>query len=324
MSTQRNVLAAACVAALIAAPAPAGAQEPLVTTFPVPSPRDVKTGYGSVWLANGPARTVTRIDPRTDAVIARIAVPDPASVIAVGAGAIWLTSLPGNSLTRIDPRTNAATQTISLAPGGAGPVGVTVFRGFVWVANHRGEPTTSVAKVDPATMRVVDVIPVGQQTAAGPQWIVSGAGSIWTNVTSDPAVVVRIDPRTDRILATIPAPGACAEMAADDRAVWAGSSDDPACPPGVTRIDPRTNTVTATITEGGAVNAVALHGGTLWYGTTASHLLGRVDVATNRVRSLTPMPGPAFGMSVGGGAVWTTDAADELLIRVRRSAPCRR
>jgi virginiamycin B lyase len=113
-------------------------------------------------------------------------------------------------------------------------------------------------------------------------------------------------------------------MAADDRAVWAGSSDDPACPPGVTRIDPRTNTVTATITEGGAVNAVALHGGTLWYGTTASHLLGHVDVATNRVRSLTPMPGPAFGMSVGGGAVWTTDAADELLIRVRRSAPCRR
>ena len=107
------------------------------------------------------------------------------------------------------------TRTISLAPGGAGPIGVTVFRGFVWVANHDGEPTTSVSKIDPATMRVVDVIPVGADDFAGPEWILSGAGSIWTNVNSLPNVVVRIDPRTDRILATIPAPSACAQLAAD-------------------------------------------------------------------------------------------------------------
>src|SRR6476646_2080531 len=106
--------ATACVVALLATPAaamspPAGAR--LVASIPVPSARSVLTGYGSVWVSSGPARTVTRLDPRTNAVIARSPTPDPASVIAVGAGAVWVTSFPGNSLTRIDPWSDRVTRT---------------------------------------------------------------------------------------------------------------------------------------------------------------------------------------------------------------------
>src|SRR4029078_7964524 len=104
--------------------------------------------------------TVTRLNPRTNAVIASIPTPDPASVIAVGAGAIWLTSFPATTLTPDDPAHNRVPRTITLAPEGAGPIGVTVFHGFVWVANHDGEPTTSVSQIDPSAMRGVDLIPV--------------------------------------------------------------------------------------------------------------------------------------------------------------------
>ena len=312
-------VATTCVVALLATPAAASVPPPglpLVMSIAAPTPRSVITGYGSVWVTTGPTRTVIRLDPRTNAVIARIPMSDPASVMAVGAGAIWVTSFPGNSLTRIDPWRNRVTGTISLAPRGAGPVGVTVFRGFIWVANHDGEPTTSVSKIDPATMRVVDVIPVGADDFAGPQWIVSGAGSIWTNVNSLPNVVVRIDPRTDRILATIPAPSACAQLAADSAGVWGASGDDPSCPPGISRIDPRTNSVTATFDEGGAPDAVALDDGSLWYGTTTTHELGRIDTRTNTVVSLLTLPGPAFNMTAGAHAIWATDPDDELLFKV--------
>ena len=319
-------LATACLVALLAAPAgaslPAGGR--LVASIATPTPRSVITGYGSVWVTTGPTRTVIRLDPRTNAVIARIPMPDPASVMAVGAGAIWVTSFPGNSLTRIDPWRNRVTGTISLAPGGAGPVGVTVFRGFIWVANHDGEPTTSVSKIDPATMRVVDVIPVGADDFAGPQWIVSGAGSIWTNVNSLPNVVVRIDPRTDRILATIPAPSACAQLAADSTGVWGAGGDDGSCPPGISRIDPRTNSVTATFDEVGAPDAVALDDGSLWYGTTTTHELGRIDTRTNTVVSLLTLPGPAFNMTAGARAIWATDPDDELLFKVLPARASRR
>ena len=39
--------------------------------------------------------------------------------------------------------------------------------------------------------------------------------------------VVRIDPKTDKLIATIPAPGACGALAATDADVWvAGGADD--------------------------------------------------------------------------------------------------
>jgi streptogramin lyase len=234
-----------------------------------------------------------------------------------------VTSFPGNSLSRIDPGRNRVTRTISLAPRGTGPIGVTVFHGFLWVANHHGDPNTSVSKIDPATMRVVDVIPVSSESADGPQWILSSDGSIWTNVNGNSNMVVRIDPRHDRILAKIRAPSACAQLAADDTAVWGASSDDPSCTPGVSRIDPHTNTVTATFTKGGAADAVALDHGSLWYGTTATHKLGRIDTHTNKVVCLLNLPGPAFGMTAGAGAIWTTDRDDGLLFKIPSAHACR-
>ena len=299
------------------APAGAGDKPRLVASIEVPTPGSPEVAFGSVWVANGPTLTVTRLDPRTDAVTATISTPDPASVVSAGAGAIWVTSFPGNSLTRIDPQLNRVTRTISLAPRGAGPIGVTVFRGFVWVANHDGEPTTSVSKINPATMRVVDVIPVGSESSAGPVWLVSSAGSIWTNVNSDPNVVVRINPRTDRVLATIRAPGACAQLAADNTAVWgAGGGGDTLCPPGVTRMDPATNRVTKTFNDVGATDALALYQGSLWYGTAFNRTLGRIDTRTNKVVSVLDLPGPAFAMTAGAHAIWTTDRDDQLLFKV--------
>lgn len=326
--TLAGIAAAACSVALLASCAvasPPASRRPVssppasgrpVISIAMPTPGSVVTAYGSVWVTNGPAQTLTRLDPGTNAVIARIPTPDPASVVGIGAGAIWVTSFPGNSLTRIDPRRDRVTRTISLAPRGAGPIGVTVFDGFVWVANHNGEPTTSVSKIDPTTMRVVDVIPVGADNFAGPAWILSSAGSIWTNVKSIPNVVVRIDPRTDRILARIPAPSACAQLAANDTAVWGAGGDDPSCAPGANRIDTRTNKVTVTSYEGGAADAVVIYQGSLWYGTTTTHKLGRIDTRTNKVASLVNLPGPAFGMTADADAIWVTDRDDGLLFKV--------
>ena len=166
-------------------------------------------------------------------------------------------------------------------------------------------------------MRVIDVIPVGNTNSAGPVWLVSSAGSIWANVNSDPNVVVRISPRTDRVLATIPAPSACAQLAADNTSVWgAGGGGDTSCPPGVTRIDPATNKVTKTFNDVGATDALALYQGSLWYGTAFNRTLGRIDTRTNKVVSVLDLPGSAFAMTAGAHAIWTTDRDDEQLFKV--------
>ena len=47
--------------------------------------------------------------------------------------------------------------------------GIVAGLGYVWVANHDGDPTGSVAKIDPSSLSIVDTIPIGNQSTAGPR-----------------------------------------------------------------------------------------------------------------------------------------------------------
>jgi DNA-binding beta-propeller fold protein YncE len=283
----------------------------VVATLPLLSARDVVAGFGSIWVSSGPGGTVARIDPTTDAVTAVIYLPDPAWGLAVGTDSIWLTSAPGNRVTRIDPATNRVVG--SLTSGERGALGITVFDGYVWVANHNGGPTGSVAKIDPAKMQVVDRIYVGDEPDGGPTWIAAGAGAIWVGVQNIKAVV-RIDPSNDTIVAIIPDGGVCRQIVADDQAVWVAGGCDPG--PGVTRIDPATNTVTRVSDAGGNSPAIALGGDSVWYGTTDS-VLGRINAITHRVVGRLRLPGPAWVATVAFGFVWVTDLVDGLLFKVK-------
>ena len=236
MKTVLTLLAVVSVAACgqpstaVSGPPSAGK---LVAVLQQKSPRDVASGFGSIWVSNGPSGSVTRIDPTTDKPIATINTDAP-SVIAVSADAIWVTSNQDVNVTRIDPLTNSVVGTVD--PGGSGPIAIAIFDGYVWVANHDGDPTGSVAKIDPAKMKVVDLIHVGAASDAGPVWIAVGAGSLWVDVDNISAVV-RIDPIKDTVIATIPVLFGCGEVVANDHDVWVAG----ACGPGVTHIDPATN-----------------------------------------------------------------------------------
>jgi len=283
----------------------------LVATLVHPSAHDVVAAFGSIWISSGPGGTVARIDPTTDFVTAVITLPDPATMLAVGEDSIWVTSAPGNRVTRIDPATDRVVG--SLISGERGALGITVFDGYVWVANHNGDPTGSVAKIDPAKMQVVDLIPVGDEPDAGPTSIVSGAGSIWVGVQNINAVV-RINPSTDTIVATIPDRGACREIVADDHGIWVAGGC--VAGPGVTRIDPATNAVTEVSNASGNSPAIALGGDSVWYGTT-NNFLGRINTTTHRVVGRLKLPGPAWTATVAFGFVWIADREDGLLFKVK-------
>src|SRR5258708_2377001 len=259
----------------------------LLATISMQSARDVTAGFGSIWVSTGPGSSVVRIDPTTYAVTAVITLADPAAILAVGTDSIWLTSAPGNRVSRIDPATNLVVG--SLISGERGALGITVFDGYVWAANHNGDPTGSVPKIDPAQMQVVDLTPFADEPDAGPTSIAAGAGSIWVGVQNIHAVV-RINPNTDTIVATIPDRGACRQIVADDRAVWIAGGCDPG--PGVTRIDPATNAVTEVSNSNGNSTAIALGENSVWYATT-DNFLGRINTTTHTVVGRLKLPGPA-------------------------------
>jgi DNA-binding SARP family transcriptional activator/ABC-type branched-subunit amino acid transport system substrate-binding protein/DNA-binding beta-propeller fold protein YncE len=152
----------------------------------------------AVWAVN-PDRTVSRIDPRTNRLVARIDGVSAESV-AAGAEGVWVVDASADppGVARIDPRTNRVARRVDIRAESL--TAVAVGAGSVWVADPLGG---SVWRVNPVPEPVLRQIPL----ELGVRGIAVGAGRVW--VTNDVAGTVHaIDPQTNRAraLARLAAP----------------------------------------------------------------------------------------------------------------------
>ena len=76
-------------------------------------------------------------------------------------------------------------------------------------------PPNSLAAIDPATNRVVEVI----QTGIRPGPVAAGAGSVWVG-NLDGKSLTRVDPSTRTVAGTIPLPATPTAVAVGRGAVW--------------------------------------------------------------------------------------------------------
>ena len=90
-------------------------------------------GAGAVWVANRGDDSVSRIDPRTNAVSKAISVGDGPLALAAGADVVWVSTSDG-SVMRIDPGTGRVTKRIAL---GHRSEGIALTAGSVWVSVRR-------------------------------------------------------------------------------------------------------------------------------------------------------------------------------------------
>jgi len=92
-------------------------------------------------VANRQDDTVSRIDPRTDAVTDTLPVGNEPTAIAAGEGAVWIANAGDGTLARIDPDTREVSKTIEV---GGSPSAVAIADGSVWTtalaspSGHRG------------------------------------------------------------------------------------------------------------------------------------------------------------------------------------------
>jgi actin-like ATPase involved in cell morphogenesis len=154
------------------------------------SPYALATGFGAVWLANGPAASVTRVGINPSHVPQPIDVGHEATEIATGKGGVWIVSGESDTLQRLDPGDHAVGRPIDLP--GAIAHHVAVGAGGVWVASEGATLTSSngtLSRVD-ATTRKPRTVGIPGIPAA----IAVGEGAVW--VLADGGVLRRFDPST--------------------------------------------------------------------------------------------------------------------------------
>jgi DNA-binding beta-propeller fold protein YncE len=227
------------------------------------NPTGIAVGGGFVWVTNGLAGTVIKIDARTQATSA-IEVGTGAKGVAFGEGAVWVVNHQDNTLTRIDPSSEAL-NVVNLADFSeegqeTGPAAVTVGAGSVWVSNSLGH---SVWRFDPTDL---EAEPVRINLLQGnPGSLTFGAGKVWvTNPDTDG--IVRINP-DDNGQITIPCD--CNNpvgIGVGEGAVWVASSGDGK----LTRLDPGAGKIVKQIELGFSPAGVAVGPAAVWVAVHAA------------------------------------------------------
>jgi YVTN family beta-propeller protein len=216
------------------------------------------------------------------------------------------------------------------------PAGVAVGDDFAWVANS-GEGT--VSKIDLKTNRPLARVAVGDpqgitgcasrnvhQTPHGdfrirncdlPKAVAVSKGAVWAG-RGDTQSLVRIDPATNRVVASIPVGVEPWYIAASDTAVWLSDWRTNA----VVRVDPVANRVVATVANLPAgPTGIAIAPDAVWVASSRADTLTRIDPATNQVAAsvatdLVPLP-----VLYAYGSVWVRNEFREGSGTVQRVDP---
>ncbi|MCU1260740.1 MAG: hypothetical protein JWO80_3625 [Bryobacterales bacterium] len=166
------------------------AVEATIPLGPAESEGGVTTSPDAVWMLTDKAGKLSRIDPKSNRVVAEIAVPPSSVSCLYGDGAIWVTTPEKNLLTRVDVKTNKVTDSIAVGPQ---PRFLTFGAGAIWTLNQ-GDGT--VSRVDTKTAKLVASIEVGVPGGGGE--IAFGMGHVWATVFQIP--LSEIDPQTNKVV----------------------------------------------------------------------------------------------------------------------------
>jgi YVTN family beta-propeller protein len=192
-------------------------------------------------------------------------------------------------------------------------IGVTAHRRWATLASYG---LVAVAGLTLATYRTVDLHRTSSRVQAvidvggRPFYVTSGFGSLWVS-NYDDATVSRVDPRANRVVATIKVGRLASGIAAGPDAVWVvGESRS------LVRIDPATNRVVARIPVPRAASDVAVTAGAVWVSSVDANVVTRIDPTTNRVAGRVDVRRGPYEIDTEGKSVWVANLESESVSRV--------
>jgi DNA-binding SARP family transcriptional activator/DNA-binding beta-propeller fold protein YncE len=248
------------------------------------------------------ANSVAVIDAATGTVVGDISVGHRPGPIATASGAVWVANSGDLTLERIGLRARTATKTFGLSQPA---VSLTAGPGVVWIGNAFDGTLSRVL----TTYNQLSAPFFPGRRVAGLLAVATSPGDLWIGLADDE--LLRLDPDSLRVKATIKVPGRVEKIAVVGRALWTLQFFDNS----VKRIDPRTGRITATALPGRPV-AIAAGSGAVWVATSGEDELWKLNLATGAISGSFPLGVTPSAIAVQPGAVWVAAESDGLLERI--------
>jgi len=257
-----------------------------------------------VWITN--EKRVDKLSLKSTTPILSAAVPSPCGAMAVGFGSLWVANYNDKSIYRIDRITGKVTAEIPTGLADKyGELSIAAGAGSVWVLSDSAGILTRINPETNAVQATINVLPFSYCAAFGYDavWI-TNTGNV-KNIPGTGMVegknqgsVQRIDPNTNKVVATIAAGIAPRFLAVGEDGIWVLNQADGT----VSRVDPVTNKLVATIDVkvAGVGGDIAAGAGKVWIRGNKTTFLVTIDPKTNKVSN-------RYGPLSGSGAVRVTE-----------------
>jgi YVTN family beta-propeller protein len=254
---------------------------------------NLTVGDGAMWTVSYRDRVLTRLNPKTGAVVGSYGLAAPPVGVTVADGLVWTVTAFGDSaLLPFDPKTNQFGQPVLLGREVA-PQAIAYGWNSIWVTDKNNN---LVYRVDLSTEMVISRIAVGD----GPEGVAVDSAGVWVANAVD-ATVSRIDPGSSRVVATVGLRGVPTAIAAGPSGVWVVSEAANL----VVHIDPATNRPLE-IPIDGHPSSVALTHGAVWVADGLGGRVTRIDPSNDRVMSSVSAGGSVDAMAANDQDVWIT------------------
>jgi virginiamycin B lyase len=212
----------------------------------------------------------------------------------VTADSVWITSARVNKVVQLV----AATNKVGLAVDVQRPCsGLADGFGSIWIPSCGGH---TVVRADPKTAKSVAEIAADPANSEG--GITVGAGSVW--IVTKPSSLVRIDPKTNTVTATIELPAGSDNPLFSDGFVWiSGNGSD-----SLIKVDPKTEKVVATIPIGPKPRFLTSGAGSIWTLNQGDGTISRVDMKSGTLVATIKcgIQGTGGEITFGADHVWAT------------------
>lgn len=237
----------------------------------------------------GVVRPIQQLQPQT--VFHLEGVPDWSVVTG---DAVWVSSSKVNHVSQLLP----ATGKVALVANVLLPCsGLAYGWGSVWVPScgshqlvrldeHTGEITARIA-ADPAN------------SEGG---ITIGDGAVW--MVTKPSRLIRVDPGTNTVTASLELPAGSENPAFGGGFVWVSASQRNA----LLKVDPAAPRIVATIPVGPGPRFLTVGDGSVWTLNQGDGSISRVEMSTGKLLATIPcgVPGEGGEITYGAGSVWAT------------------
>ncbi len=258
----------------------------------------------SVWVGSTGPFAVHRIDPKTNRIVADIALPgEPCAGLAAGFHSLWIplcTATP--SLAKVDLVRNRLSATFDIGAAAA-EAGVTVDEKGVWLVTDKNG---SLVRIDPLTGTVRATVHI----AAGSYNPHYSAGTVWIS-QADGSRLTGVDTTTLQVTALVTTGPNPRFLTAGGGAIWTLNQGDGT----VTRVDTHTQ-VTSRIAlhTPGHGGDIQFDAGLVW-STMPKMPLSVIDAKSSTLLCQWAGPG-GDSLGLGFGAIWLTDYDNGTVSRI--------